>query len=69
MLIITRTVGQMIRIELDPTLDPETPVGRIFAQGPIEIMVAQARGAQIRLGITAPEAFAILRDEVKLAAT
>lgn len=69
MLIITRRVGQVIHIELDPNVDPETPVGRIFAQGAIEVIVAQIRGGQIRLGISAPQALTILREELKLAAT
>ncbi len=66
MLIITRRVGQVIRIEPDPNIDPATPIGAIFAEGVIEVMVAQARGAQIRLGISAPHAFTILREELKL---
>lgn len=68
MLIITRRVGQVICIQLDPNIDPETPIGDIFAEGVIEVMVAQVRGAQIRLGISAPQAFTILREELKMAA-
>lgn len=64
MLIITRKRGQAIRIEPAPGTDPSTPIGDIFAQGPIEVMVAQIRGSQIRLGIIAPLSFIILRDEL-----
>jgi len=63
MLIITRRVGQAVRIELDPAVDPRTPVGQVFAQGPIEIMVAQARGAYVRLGVAAPACLSILRAD------
>lgn len=66
MLIISRKRGQIIRIEPAPGTDPATPIGDIFAQGPIEIIVAQVRGSQIRLGITAPLSFLILRSELLL---
>lgn len=68
MLILTRKTGQIIRIELNPGIDPTTPIGEIFADGAIEIIVAQVRGSYIRLGITAPLSLAILRDELKFAA-
>ncbi|HEY8553535.1 MAG TPA: carbon storage regulator [Burkholderiales bacterium] len=63
MLIITRRVGQAVRIELDPSVDPRTPVGHVFAQGAIEIMVAQTRGAYVRLGVAAPACLSILRAD------
>lgn len=69
MLIITRKRGQIIRIEPAPGTDPATPIGDIFAQGPIEVIVAQVRGSQIRLGITAPLSFLILRSELLLTPT
>lgn len=66
MLIITRKRGQIIRIEPAPGTDPATPIGDIFAQGPIEVMVAQVRGSNIRLGISAPLSLIILRSELLL---
>lgn len=66
MLIITRKRGQIIRIEPAPDTDPATPIGDIFAQGPIEVIIAQIRGSQIRLGINAPLSFTILRGELSL---
>lgn len=64
MLIITRKRGQAIRIEPAPGTDPATPIGDIFAHGPIEVLVSQIRGSQIRLGIIAPLSLMILRDEL-----
>jgi sRNA-binding carbon storage regulator CsrA len=64
MLIITRKRGQIIRIEPAPHTDPATPVGDIFAKGPIEIFVAQISGSRIRLGISAPLALTVLRQEL-----
>lgn len=63
MLIITRKAGQVIHIELAADTDPATPVGEIFADGPIEIIVAQVRGAYVRLGVSAPLTLAIRRRE------
>lgn len=54
MLIITRTVGETIRIELDPKIDPKTPVRALFAEGPIEVLVASVGDSEVRLGVTAP---------------
>ena len=64
MLIITRKRGQSIRIAPGPQTDPATPIGEIFATGPIEVLFVQARGAQIRLGITAPLSLIVLREEL-----
>jgi sRNA-binding carbon storage regulator CsrA len=64
MLIITRNRGQSIRIAPGPHTDPATPIGDVFAQGPIEVMFVQARGSQIRLGITAPLSLVVLREEL-----
>lgn len=69
MLIITRRIGQAIRIELGPDIDPATPIGQVFAEGVIEVIVAQVRGAQVRLGISAPLSLVVLREELKLTAS
>ena len=63
MFIITRTKGQAIRIQLDPKVDPATPVGEVFADGAIEVMVAQIQESYIRLGVTVPLCFAIVRTD------
>jgi sRNA-binding carbon storage regulator CsrA len=63
MLIITRKPGQVIRIELAPETDPATPIGEILAEGAIEVIVAQVRGAYVKLGVSAPLALAIRRAE------
>ena len=64
MLIITRKRGQSIHIAPGPKTDPATPIGEIFANGPIEVVYVQARGAQIRLGITATLSLIVLREEL-----
>lgn len=69
MLIITRKAGQAIHIELDPQTDPATPVGDLFVEGVIEIIVAHVRGSYVRLGVSAPQSLAITRKEIKSSAS
>lgn len=54
MLIFTRTVGETIRIELDPKVDPRTPIRALFTDGPIEVLVTSISPSEVRLGVSAP---------------
>ncbi len=65
MLILTRKSGEAVHIDLMEDLDPRTPVGELFAQGPIEIVVTGVRGEQVKLGLTADPRFRILREELR----
>ncbi len=65
MLILTRKPGQAVQIDLMADLDPRTPIGELFAQGPIEIVVTGIRGEQVKLGLTADPCFRILREELR----
>ncbi len=65
MLILTRKVGHAVHIDLVEDLDPRTPVGELFSQGPIEIVVTGIRGEQVKLGLTADPRFRILREELR----
>ena len=64
MLILTRKPGQVVTINLREDVDLKTPVGELFAQGPIEVMVTAVNGAQVKLGIRADPRFLILRQEL-----
>ena len=64
MLVLKRKEGERIRIELDPLLDPATPVGELFKGRGIEIVVTQVSGAQVKLGIEADSRLLILRGEL-----
>lgn len=66
MLVLTRKPGQLIRIHLADELPWKTPVGELFAEGPIEIRVIQIGGGQVKLGITAHSDLLILRDELDI---
>jgi sRNA-binding carbon storage regulator CsrA len=64
MLIITRRVSQSFIIVPDPGLDPATPIGELFQQGPIKVLVAQVHGTRVKLSIDADERLLILREEL-----
>ena len=65
MLIFTRHPGQLIAIQPSPTLHPATPIGRVFSDGPIEILVTRVWGQQVSLGISAHGSLVIYRGEKK----
>ena len=63
MLILTRKSGQVVIIDMMEDLDPQTPIGELFARGPIRVMVTDIQSGQIKLGFTADPRFLILREE------
>ena len=64
MLVLTRRIGEIIRIQLAENVDPDIPARQLFADGPIELVVTQIHGTQVKLGISADRRFLILRDEL-----
>ncbi|HLQ26861.1 MAG TPA: carbon storage regulator [Acidiferrobacterales bacterium] len=64
MLVLTRGVGEIIRIQLAEGVDPEIPARQLFADGPIEVVVTQVQGTHVKLGIAAGRQFLILREEL-----
>ncbi len=63
MLILTRKRGQSVCIELG-NIDPCTPVGEVFADGPIRVLLVSVQYGQIKLGIEANSGLLILRSEL-----
>ena len=68
MLILTRKQGQSLTINPEPSIDPATPVARLFASGPIRVQVLGLHGPPVRLGVEADPGFCILREELRPAA-
>jgi carbon storage regulator CsrA len=64
MLVLTRHPGQRITLQPRASLRPATPIGRVFADGPIEILVSRIEGDRVRIGIKAPADLVIHRAEV-----
>ncbi len=62
MLILSRRTGESLVIEPDPTLanDPQS----WFAEGPIRLRINSINGSHVRLGIDAPRALRVLREEL-----
>ena len=50
MLILIRRAGQLITIRHNLALDPATPVGELFIDGPIEISVVWIKGSHVKIG-------------------
>jgi sRNA-binding carbon storage regulator CsrA len=65
MLILTRQPGQIITIQPRDNLFPGTPVVRLFADGPMEILVTRVQGNQVCLGIQAHPDLLVNRGERK----
>ena len=63
MLVLTRKPGQIVEIKPAPSLDLTTPIGELFARGPIEVITLTINGSQIKLGIRADLGFLVLRRE------
>lgn len=64
MLILTRKPGQIIKIQPGLDLDPATPLGALFLDGPIAVQVSRIRRGEVRLGIAAHRDLVILREEL-----
>ncbi|MCK7577750.1 MAG: carbon storage regulator [Chromatiales bacterium] len=64
MLILTRRPGESLRIEPDGLVPAEADPFGWFAEGPIRIAVSAVHRDQVRIGIQAPPALKILRDEL-----
>lgn len=64
MLVLTRKPGQTVIVDLTEGIDPQTPVGELFAGGAIVIRVTDVVGAQVKLGFEADGRFRILREEL-----
>ena len=63
MLILTRKVGESILIYPEDIPEGMT-VAELFADGPIEIEVAETRSHQVKIGINAPDELKIIRSEL-----
>lgn len=69
MLIITRRVGESVKLDLQAHVDRALSVGELFAGGPIEIVVHRVERKQVKLGIHASPDVLILREELYAART
>lgn len=61
-LVLTRRLQESIKITLDESIDPMTPVGNIL--GEIMITPVEFHGKQIRLKINANKNLSVIRTEL-----
>lgn len=64
MLKLARRCGESLHIFPAEGLDPRTTVADLFAHRPVTVVVSELRGTRAWLGIAAPKALAIARDEL-----
>lgn len=66
MLVLTRKVGESIKISLNKRVDPDTLARVLFDAGPIEILIAHLHlgRSEVKLGIQAHPDLVILRNEL-----
>lgn len=67
MLVLGRKVGEAITIEWDPGLEPDTALGRVFADGPITIWITDVSHGQVKVGVDAPRSLSVVRGELEYA--
>ena len=65
MLIVSRRNAESILIEPAKGIDPGTPVGEIFSDGPIEVTVFSSAGHRVKMGVDAPSALSIWRKDAE----
>lgn len=63
MLTFTRKRGESIILDIDPTIDPETPIGDVLSY-PIQIKVDKTSSGSTKISIDAPRAIQVMRDEL-----
>lgn len=64
MLVLTRRPDESIHIQPTEGIDPGLTVAELFAAGPLVVEVLGTKGNQVRIGIDAPRALAVIRDEL-----
>lgn len=63
MLILTRRRGQSVCIQLED-IDPRTPIGELFPNGEIKILVAAIKDGEVRLAVDVEPRLRIAPPEV-----
>jgi len=63
MLTFTRKKGESIILNLDPTLDPDTPIGEVLSY-PVQIKIDKTSLGSTKISINAPRAILVMRSEL-----
>jgi len=65
MLILTRKIGQVLRVMPQEGVACGLTVGELFADGPMEIVVGKVDGKQVRIGLKAHRGLLVMRGEIE----
>lgn len=63
MQLMQRRIGQVIRIQPHPDLDPATPVGELFVK-PLGVLLIQTQDNSARFAVYADERMLVVEDEL-----
>ena len=63
MLVLARKEGESLIIQPADDINPDMTVQELFSQ-PIEVLITQIKGCQVRVGIKAPRALVVTREEL-----
>lgn len=58
-----RRTGQGLCILPHPDLDPATPIGELFVQGPVQLVVGYAEEGTAQMALYADPRFQIIEDD------
>lgn len=64
MLMLFRKKDESFYIDLQEGVDKNMTVGELFANGAIEVQVAQLKNNGVKIGIKAPDQLLVLRKEL-----
>ncbi len=60
---LTRSPSQSIYLSLANSVDPTTPIGELFKDGPLRVRIMAIRGSQVRIGVQVPQSLEVHREE------
>lgn len=64
MLTLSRRQGESLYLSLSDDIDPRTPVGEVFASGPIVVRIARLKQNSVKVCVGAPEGVIVIREEL-----
>ena len=65
MLVLARKEGESFLIQPADDINPDMTVQELFSQ-PVEFLITQIKGGQVRVGIKAPRVLVVIRKELDL---
>lgn len=57
--VLTCKPGRMLKIVLAQGVDPATPIGKLFKDGGIDVIIGEFHQGEVRLAVTADAAFMV----------